>query len=385
MAAAVLTLTLVCAGGGTLVSAAAQVPSPADASSKWEARKEVRVYRGLSPNQQQVFRNITNPAARRILEGVIRERNNTQVNVVEGIKDPEARADIEGVIASMNQAWAARMLARLKQIVTIEDPEQRREAELELAQQEEAKAEAALKRASSSSSSSSASASSSSEEASPTARAGSGSLRGLYRGHQVQGYVGPYLIDVGVKQRWMAFYEDGRVMMDNPIEGPEAFDPATSSVNGRYQVSGDRVTISLNKGKASAAIGPDGSFTFYGVRYTPMGSCDNLKLDAAYGLDWSNEFRDKVTLRFTSDGRFTDQGVLKDTAISSSNKYMAREFAEKDRLFAPGSGRYRIKNNTLFLDYSDGRRLTTQFYTEPGAAGRNPSKIFVAGYDLERK
>ena len=81
------------------------------------------------------------------------------------------------------------------------------------------------------------------------------------------------------------------------------------------------------------------------------------------------------SLVFTRDGRFTDNGLVK-TILSNGNES-----------FSGGSGSYSSRQNSIILQYTDGRQLQLCFYMMPEdfqKAGR-PDKILINNYLLVRQ
>jgi hypothetical protein len=218
-------------------------------------------------------------------------------------------------------------------------------------------------------------------------RAKPDALRGIYRGSQHQTHTGPVLSESGTDKRFITFYPDGRVFQGSAIEGTDAYDPDTDSVHGRYRLNGNVVEVTWSDGATiSSPQAADGSVIFYGTQYTPLPTCDGLVLNGTYGRDWSNEYVEHRTIRFTPDGRFEDTGVLTQTTLLSSNKYLQSPPSWSSERPLTGSGIYRIRNNTLYLKYDNGARETVQIYLEPEHVGKEPvPEIVLGGWEFERK
>jgi hypothetical protein len=214
-----------------------------------------------------------------------------------------------------------------------------------------------------------------------------GALHGIYRGFQHRTLAGPILVESGVSPRFITFYPDGRVFQGFAIEGMDAYDPDTDPVHGRYRLNGNVVEIEWSgHDGVSSPIAMDGSLVFYGVRYAPLPACDGLALAGSYGRDWSNEFVARRTIRFTTDGRFEDTGILAQTSLNVSGKYAASPPAWSNARPLTGTGAYRIRNNTLYLDYDNGARETIAIYVKPEHAGKDPApEIVLGGWQFERK
>jgi hypothetical protein len=214
-----------------------------------------------------------------------------------------------------------------------------------------------------------------------------GALHGIYGGLQYQAHLGPVLAEAGAYKCFITFYSDGRVFQGSAIEGMDAYDPDTASSRGHYRVDSDMVEITWSdNAKVSSPKAVDGSVVFYGVHYTPLPTCDALILNGTYGRDWSNEYVERRTIGFTSDGRFEDTGVLAQTALSASQKYLESPPRWSSDRPLTGCGAYRIRNNTLHLNYDNGARETVEIYVKPEYVSVSPvPEIMLGGWEFERK
>jgi hypothetical protein len=201
----------------------------------------------------------------------------------------------------------------------------------------------------------------------------SGGLKGLYTSFSTsEGHAELGTFRVRGSVTYLAFFPDGNVIRFLPKEGLENFD-FRSAVRrsrescGRYQLNGNRISIrwgdnSVTPGVRNGAklqIG-DGAFA-----YEPTAHSDGLTLGGGYRLDGAADWR--AGLAFTQDGRFADQGAMSAADIPSP----------------PGSGSYRINDNTLTLSYSDGRVVKVSFFISGDEEGsHHPSTIHVNGHAL---
>ena len=78
---------------------------------------------------------------------------------------------------------------------------------------------------------------------------------------------------------------------------------------------------------------------------------EGAKFNGAYKMSESYEI---VPLNsFTSDGRFTDQGILR-TLVHEGTTCI-------NEGYAPGSGTCEVKNYTVIFKYTDGRKIKIAF------------------------
>jgi hypothetical protein len=200
----------------------------------------------------------------------------------------------------------------------------------------------------------------------------SGGLKGLYTSFSTsEGHAELGTFRVRGSVTYLAFFADGNVIRFLPREGLENFDfrsavRSSRESCGRYQLNGNRISItwgdnSVTSGARNGAklqIG-DGAFA-----YEPTAHSDGLTLGGVYSPDGADG---RVNLAFTQDGRFADGGSLSAVDIPSP----------------PGSGSYRIHDNTLTLSYSDGRIVKVSFFISGDEEGNHrPSTIHVNGHAL---
>jgi hypothetical protein len=208
-----------------------------------------------------------------------------------------------------------------------------------------------------------------------TKRAGTaGGLKGLYTSFKTsEGDVALGTFRIRGSVTYLAFFPDGNVTRNLPREGLENFDfPAAIKKSradcGRYDIDGNRITITwgdnstvageLHGAKLRIGNGP--------FEYEPTSNSDGLTLNAIYRPERGDP---RAYLRFSTDGRFTDNGALRAVDFSASQ----------------GSGLYHIKENTLTLSYDDGRILKTSFFVSADEeAGHQPGTIHLNGQAVLR-
>ena len=222
----------------------------------------------------------------------------------------------------------------------------------------------------------SASAASSGPGAAP--RSGKG-ITGVWMGFKT--YVGDY----EPHPRWYTFYEDGQIFEDIPRSGFAGFsreeskaDPHQHDYWGTYNFSNGSGAINkpgvrypetlLSEGAGKLKID---SAHFYLCH--PM---DGLRLQGAWSSMANPNDPDldrwpagqRPIFRFTSDGKFADEGVFA-TFLKSGDP----------RQDAAGTGTYEIRDYTLVLHFSDGRMkqlaITGMLGSDPAASN---DMLFIA-------
>lgn len=190
------------------------------------------------------------------------------------------------------------------------------------------------------------------ENAAP--RPGSG-ITGVWMGFKT--YVGDY----EPHPRWYTFYDDGQVFEDIPRTGLATFNREASKADsgqksywGRYTFAGGAGSITkpgVNYPEVLQSEGADklkiDSFHFYrcqevnGLRlqgaWTSLANPNDPALDR-----WPVDQR--PVFRFSSDGKFSDEGVFA-TFLKSGDP----------RQDAAGTGVYEVRDFTLILRFTDGR------------------------------
>ena len=185
---------------------------------------------------------------------------------------------------------------------------------------------------------------------------------------------------------YLCFAPDGRAYNGHPSGGPaacfEADDPHSSSY-GRYTLSGDEIVITWNfdrllnrqhTQKLKRLSG--GKLEEAGATFHKLEPCDGLKLDGDYAMTWADGSKTRV--RFTKDGRFTEQG-LKDCVNLDQLVY-----PDWPKLPASGAGTYSIGRNTLEVKYDNDGPTRRMFFATPDDP-KDPKRISIANNLLERE
>lgn len=174
---------------------------------------------------------------------------------------------------------------------------------------------------------------------------------------------------------WITFLPGGRVYARLPDEGLENFDYEAAirehpPAQGSYVIAGNMVRVTWPSGGGRVfKRTPDGELWEDRTNYSPLPRATGLKLSGTWAVQW-NEYSRQRTIRFSSDGRFAEQGLLN-----------MINWEPRDKV--AGSGTYRISNNTLELRYSDGRVLQINFYVFPEELKKpQPSVIYINSFDF---
>jgi len=197
-----------------------------------------------------------------------------------------------------------------------------------------------------------------------------GGLDGLYVGYKIRGMIG-----LETHFEYIAFFPDGNAIRYLPEEGLENFDfgaalRTSRDYCGRYHVDGESFAITWADNNTESGVRKGARLHIGGDEYMPTSHSDGLKLNGTYRREGTDLARSYI--RFTPDGRFAENGMLTLVAYSGSNS-------------SPGSGSYHIKNNTLTLDYADGRRIPLSFFIFADEEGsQQPGLIHVNTYALLR-
>lgn len=204
-----------------------------------------------------------------------------------------------------------------------------------------------------------------------------GGLKGLYVTFKTtEGDVTLGTFKVRGSTAFLAFFPDGNVIRYLPKEGLRNFDfhaavRKTRESCGRYRMDGKRITITWGDSSAAIAM-TDGAKLRMGddpFEYEPVSSSGSLSLDGTYHPEGADP---RSYIRFTSDGQFSENGVL--TAL---------DYAPAGAL--PGSGSYSVEENTLTLSYRDGRNIPISFFVFADEAGApQPRTIHLNNHALLR-
>ena len=221
-------------------------------------------------------------------------------------------------------------------------------------------------------------------------------LSGLPQGNT--GIVGVWLGTRTPDFSWeyIMFYEDGTFRYQLPRDGFYGFYSANDKANnqgnniwGSYSFSGNTGTWKYDAASASSSITleSDGGLDLGSLynKFYRCNSVDNYKLDGSY-TSYSNpsdpdlkNAGEKPVIHFKSDGTFSDDGLF------SMVGYL-QGIGETDEQYAPGSGRYEIRDFTLILRYSDGRVRQTSFTFAIGPNSTDASVYILIcnGFELNR-
>jgi len=192
--------------------------------------------------------------------------------------------------------------------------------------------------------------------------------------------------------KYATFFADGMFSQGQPEGGLEGYDRAGeirfNPVGwGRYQMAGNEGRVVFNKTDQYET-----EPIVWGIRRTAAGlvinkweyrlldPSDGLRLQGMYRRADNNPYAAHA-ITFTADGRFSDQGVLKDAAVMRRD---VRGGLQNDD-GAPGSGTYFVGNYTLRLNYSDGRVKRVFFVLGDGATKGDPRKIEINTYAFSRQ
>lgn len=172
-----------------------------------------------------------------------------------------------------------------------------------------------------------------------------GVLDGVYAGTSLRAYYS------GAQTRFLVFFPDGSAIGGLPDDGMDGFNAQAyaqrlaqrgpiNNLFGRYQVTENRVDIAWGDFAESWWLQSDGGGNLRVL--VPVCRCDGARFSGLY--QWG-----PYSLQFSADGAFVDRGAIDVVAAFDMNHPKI------------GQGTYMIGNNTLYLDYADGRRIRTSF------------------------
>ncbi len=169
-----------------------------------------------------------------------------------------------------------------------------------------------------------------------------------------------------MKIETLVFFPDGNVIRHLPERGLKNFDfgreiKESRENCGRYRMIGDQVRIRWSDDTRAVGTREGTGLRIEGWQYAPAANSDGLQLNATYRTDWAPA---GPRIRFTSDGRFVENGILDSIDYSGPDK-------------SPGSGTYTIEKNTIELHYSSGRDIPLSFYVFADDAGPRPKLIHL--------
>lgn len=207
-----------------------------------------------------------------------------------------------------------------------------------------------------------------------TVSAGAGS----WRGEAPRGVYMAYASDAASalitvsEPQWLVLFDDGLARSIMPQEGLGTFDREQSLQRG--DLGWGRWSWANGAGAVVGMSGPwklslkamSSGLQVNSTQYLKLVSVDGLRLDGAWTSYANPEDPSLGTkglrpiIRFTRDGRFTDEGLLHE---------LARLVNETGP--APGGGVYSVKDFTLTLRYDSGEVVTRNFH---GFLGADPAK-----------
>ena len=170
------------------------------------------------------------------------------------------------------------------------------------------------------------------------------------------------------------------------VYNPDA-EKAAFPAHGRYRVTGNRVEIIWSDGKMAAGVlkkngvlVASGNYT--DNEYVPLPVLDNITLDGTY-LFRATPYIQSYSISFARNGRFRDSGLLSRTGLTGTYKYSGLHWSTDP---PRGTGSYRIRNNTLYLDYDNKIRLSVEILLEPTDKGKAAfSSITLGGFKFPRQ
>ncbi|HEY6308262.1 MAG TPA: hypothetical protein VI488_17590 [Candidatus Angelobacter sp.] len=193
-------------------------------------------------------------------------------------------------------------------------------------------------------------------------------MQGVYIGYKMRGMAG-----LRTHFEYLTFLPDGNVVRLLPEQGLDNFDFKDAvrkdrDYCGRYRVNGNTIKITWGDNNTEVATREGTSLKIQGDSYFPVPRSDGLKLNGAYHQEGTAAA--PYTIRFRSDGSFTENGML--------NLVNYRDQKQNG-----GRGTYRIGNNTITLTYADGRKVPLSFYIlSQDASGAVPNRIHINTYPL---
>jgi hypothetical protein len=203
----------------------------------------------------------------------------------------------------------------------------------------------------------------------------------------------PYKYKLGYK--YVVFLPDGRFSENFPDQGLDQLDEDKEIRRnpvgwGTYEMSGGvgRITFLKTEPTEREPIvwvmrEISGGVEIRGDKYYPMEPCNGLTLQGTFRrADYKTLFAGaQQGITFFRDGRFIDEGVLKAASVMVRNPINGNyEFDDG----APGRGTYRIANNTLELNYSNGRTKRTSFLRDPERSKADVTQFQLNTYTFAR-
>ncbi len=189
-----------------------------------------------------------------------------------------------------------------------------------------------------------------------------------------------------ISHTYWTFFPDGRCYYSMPDEGFENFNyDYLAKMNATwcctYKMEGDNGIISWGDAQKSTLgfkrVGKGLTIKRDLDHYKLLDPCNGLKLDGTFKrYDWEAEYSPKEGITFTPDGRFVDQGFLH--GCMTMWWYSDRKYVDAQSL--PGSGTYRVANNSLELIYADGRKLRLSFQLADEVSKEHVTAFLIRTY-----
>jgi hypothetical protein len=199
------------------------------------------------------------------------------------------------------------------------------------------------------------------------------------------------------------FFEDGSVYRGYANRGYDRLDVAalrqkSAEAFGTYTFSGNTIQVRYGQFTFQYARDDKGALNcisggcIFGPSFTHLPSGTGMTFDGTYSraglIQDPADGPGPPRITFTKAGQFTDVGMVK--VLASVNYFEVLLTPDQGspwtRNVRPGSGTYSTANNSLYLNYSDGRRMQMGFYVMPkdeGSARPAYLNIKDSGIDLQ--
>lgn len=205
-------------------------------------------------------------------------------------------------------------------------------------------------------------------------RVGSDGITGVYRMLRPRAInINSTVSESGYWIEYITFLPNGNVYWSLPPEGLLHFDAALTARSdpddwGTYTIRNGAIHVLRGPSKTPYVITRDGERlnnppSLGKGTFRPVPNVDGLRLEGTYRRDAS-----EPALTFTADGKFRDGGVFRffGTLVRPDGSHY-----QDDGI--PGSGTYRIEQNTLELRYTDGRLKRHPFIAFPENIAKRPA------------
>lgn len=215
-------------------------------------------------------------------------------------------------------------------------------------------------------------------------------LTGLYVATESRQQFNPVTkyYDYIVRRVYYLFAPDGRVYYGLPKDGNfNNFDFARAAREdaanvGSYQINGNQLQFSF-QGRNNPPVAftrTQNGFRLGNTVYYRVSGFDGLRLNGTYSIrSFTNTSAGNNTtggvagervIAFSGDGRFSEQGFV---GFSGSGASAGAAGSSRNS----GSGSYQIRENTLELNYADGRRERYSFFVYPENVNENPPGLII--------